>query len=191
LHNCDLTGQVISHIWGVTCTALVAKKAYERLFAQVQKASNTPQLPLSSKRILRSEAISILKTAICEEKLIADAAQTLIDTHTKLQKVGLEAALPYALQMRMTARETRFALDLSAVEWQKLKDDIAMQWQARKANATYGAAVFKDLRLVLKDVGDGWQKDLRNKQLGDDFAEALFFEMLAVCEANLSRSQPS
>jgi iron complex transport system substrate-binding protein len=56
----------------------------------------------------------------------------------------------------MAARETKFAFDLSATEWQKLKDDIAMHWQARKANGTYGAAVFKDLRMVLKDVGDEW-----------------------------------
>lgn len=188
LHNCDLTSQVISHVWGVTCTALVAKKAYERLFAKVQKASKTPQLPLSSKRIWRSEAISILKTVICEEKLIADAAQTLIDTHTKLQRVGLESALAYALQMRMTARETKFALDLSATEWQRLKDDIATHWQRRKANATHGAAVLKDLRLVLRNVGEDWQKDLRNNQLGPEFAEGLFFEMLAICEANLSQA---
>jgi len=187
LHNVDFTNEALLKIWGINCTAAVAKRAYDRLFARVQSASKTPQLPLSSKRIFRSEAISLLKTAITEEKLIPEAAQTLIDTHTKLRRVGLESHLAYALEMRMTARETKFALDLNAMQWQKLKDDIAIGWETRKANTARGTAVLKELRIVLDRVAEGWRLDLRNTQMGPEFAEGLFFEMLAICEANLSK----
>jgi hypothetical protein len=187
LENIDLATQVIAAVWGVTCTSTIAKRAYDKLLVRIKAASNTPQLPLSSKKITKTEAMTLLKSVLCEEKLVADDSQTIVDTYTKLQRVGLESCLQYALQMRMSARETKFASDLTAKQWHALKTDIAAKLEEqRRVRSLRGPALMNEVRAVLGDVAQEWERSATKSSLGGDFAESLFFEMLAVCEAGFN-----
>lgn len=183
IENVNLVSETIKKVWGVSTTPLVSKSAYRALFERVQHASIKPQMPLSVKSISREEALSLLREVLASEKLVADDPQMLIDTHTKLLKAKLERYLPYALEQRMHAREVKFSLDVSSVEWKEMKDDIAIRWERRR-RLPKGIAALRQLRAVLQEVGQDWQSANRNDQLSQEFAEALFFEMLAVCEAD-------
>lgn len=188
LENINLAFEIILKVWGVTTTPAVAKRAYRALFERVQAASIKPQLPLSVKSINRDEALSIVRGILASEKLIAESSQMVIDTHTKLANAKLQKHLQYALEQRMRARELKFSLDLSSVEWKTMKDDIAIRWE-RKRQRLKGVTALKKLRELFRAVGQEWQAERRNGQLNQEFAEGLFFEMLAVCEADFETAK--
>ena len=123
-----------------------------------------------------------------EEKLLAEDTRTLLDTHTKLENGGLtrETYLIYALQSRMDARQVKFELNLSSTEWQYYKNEINVAWevfQGKQQNIS-GAKLWKELQQLLTQLGSEWFQKAQNAAVSPHFAEGVFFDMLAICEAD-------
>jgi hypothetical protein len=184
--NVMLSIDTIQEIWKVAVAAPVGKKSYKELFDQVQRVSKRPQKSRTEKIVTRDRVIAILRGVLKEEKILAEDYQMVLDMYTKLQKVSLQQSLPYALERRMDAWEAKFALDIGTLEWQDLKDEIATEWeQFHQANlGLKGRVLQKELRKLLRRVSDRWAAERNNHVLGPNFAEGLFFDMLAVCEAD-------
>jgi hypothetical protein len=89
--------------------------------------------------------------------------------------------------MRMNARQTKFELDLQTSDWQDLKTDIAVEWEKFSVSHTdlMGAMLWKELRDLLKEVGNKWASDRHNILFSSEFSEGVFFDMMAVCEAHI------
>jgi hypothetical protein len=184
-NNIMLTAEILQQIWGVSVPVPVAQKAYEGLRCAVWDASKQPKQPRSQKCISADKARSLLKRKLEDEKYLAKDTEMVLDTRAKLQKGDLEEYLPYALQQRMDALGVKFALGLRPDEWQDRKDVIAVEWQDFQSHNTglVGKGLWKELRLFLKRIGQIWAS--QNNTLPPEFAEELFFDMMAVCEADI------
>lgn len=185
--NTILTVETISEVWDVEVSVQIARKTYSTLYRRVWEASKQPKQPRSVKRITVQEARQILYEILCREGLLARDRSMLLETREKLERGDLEKHLNYALERRMHARQVKYELDLKSTEWQDLKDDIALDWedfQSQNANLL-GNRLWKGLRCLLRELGEKWAKERKNVALGPEFSEALFFDMLSVCEANI------
>lgn len=187
LQNHDLTTKTIQKIWGVNVQTDVVEKVYTALYKQVWQASKKPKQPRSVKQITNQQAREIFRDILWKEKLLTESPQMLLDIHEKLDIGGLKEYVPYALQYRMDARQIKFELDLGANEWQNLRDEIATTWEEFRTTHSdlMGKVLWQDLRQLLTHVGEGWSAT-HNDLMGPGFAEGLFFDMMAVCEADLA-----
>ena len=187
--NGKLAAQIISQVWGVNVDFSVAEKAYVALYQQVWKASKNPKQPRSVKRITVEKAREIIRSVLQEEKLLAEDTHALLDTHTKLKNGGLihEKYLIYALQTRMDARQVKFELNISSSEWQNYKNEIDVAWEDFQGNQLHysGAKLWHGLQQLLTQLGSEWSRKAQNAALSPHFAEGVFFDMLAICEADL------
>jgi hypothetical protein len=184
--NAFLTAEIISKVWDVEVTVTIAKRAYDILYQRVWKASKQPKQPRTVKRITVKEARRILSKTLHQYGLLARDSSMLLETKEKLRRGNLEEHLNYVLERRMDARQAKFELDLKSTEWQDLKDDIAVAWEDFQSQNTglLGNKLWKELRSLIRKLGEQWSRG-RNTALGPDFSEALFFDMIAVCEANI------
>jgi hypothetical protein len=187
--NGNLAAQIIFQVWGVHIDFSVAEKAYDALYRRVCEASKKPKQPRSVKRITVANAREIIHSVLQEEKLLAEDMRTVFDTHTKLENGGLthEKYLIYALQTRMDARQVKFELNLSSSEWQYFKSEIDVAWEDFQGNQQIllGAKLWRELLNILMQLGSEWSRNANNAALSPHFAEGVFFDMLAICEADL------
>lgn len=185
--NTILTADTVSDVWDVDLTHSIAEQAYLALYRRVWKAMAQPKQPRTVKRILTQEARQILCETLRQEGLLARSPSMLLETKEKLDQGNLGEHIGYVLQRRMDARQVKFEFDLTSCEWQDLKDDIAVAWEDfQLANADLkGSRLWRELRQLLKILGDQWSIQRKNAALGPNFSEALFFDMLAVCEASI------
>ncbi len=187
--NVKLTAQIIFQVWGVHIDFLVAKKAYDALYQRVNEGSKKPKQPRSMKRITVTNARDIIRLVLQEEKLLAEDTRTVLDTLKKLENGGLkhEKYLIYALQTRMDARQVKFELNLSSSEWQYFKSEIDVAWEDFQGNRQLlsGAKLWRELQNLLRQLGLKWSRNAKNAALSPHFAEGVFFDMLAICEADL------
>jgi hypothetical protein len=184
--NTFLTVETISRVWDVEVSVQVADKAYNALYRRAWEASKQPKQPRSVKRITVQEARQILREILCREGLLARDRSMLLETREKLERGDLEEHLDYALEKRMHARQVKYELGLKSTEWQDFKDDIAVAWEDfQSQNAgLLGKGLWRELRRLLRKLGEQWAKERKNAALGPGFSEALFFDMVSVCEAN-------
>lgn len=187
-HNIRMTVGLIKRVWGVEPTYEVAEEAYRELYLRVWKACNRPKQPLSVKRITAVEARSMLVSMLKRHGLLAANNQALLDTSAKLIRGRLEDRLEYALKARMDAMQAKHELDLDSMIWQDLKDDILHEWeQCRDVGSTQGIVLWCEVRGILKAVAATWERK-HDKSIGTrQFAEGVFFDMLATCSVHLTR----
>jgi hypothetical protein len=185
--NVRLTAEVIYAVWGVEISVKAAERAYLALYRRVCEASRKPKSPRTMKSISRPQAAAILKNVLHDELPLAEKTQVILDINSKLQKGKLEAHVTYALQMRMDARQVKFEMELGATEWQDFKADLAEAWEDFQRNhpTLMGASLWRQLRDLLKQTGEKWASGRDNAQYGQAFAEGVFFDMMAVCEAEI------
>ena len=185
--NIRLAAKVISTVWGVEVTIPLADQAYATLYRRVWDASHKPKMPRTMKAIARKEVMTIIKDILHEGKPLASRTEEILDIQTKLQKAKLEDNIIYALQMRMDAQQVKFEMGLKATEWQDFKADIAVEWE--KFNAAnpdiHGANLWRQVRKLLHGIGVTWVNNTQNTLIGPEFAEGIFFDMMAVCEVHI------
>ncbi len=187
VENIRLTSKVISEVWGVEVTFPVAERAYQTLYRKVWQASHKPKLPRSLKRITRGMALAALREAFPESEPLAERPQIILDINAKLQRGKLEKYVIYALQMRMDAKQVKFELGFETTEWEDFKAEIAVQWEAYVSAHpdVAGAVLWKQLRDLLRTLGETWVNQHGNNLLGPGFTEGVFFDMMAVCEVEI------
>lgn len=185
--NVRLTTQVISFVWGVEVTFQTADRAYRALYERVWEASHKPRSPRTVKSISRQQATIILKEILHDGSPLAERPQVILDINTKLQKGKLDRHIHYVLQMRMDARQVKFEMEFEATEWQDFKAEIAAEWEEFYAShsSLMGPNLWMQLRELLKRVGEKWVSERNNSILGPHFSEGVFFDMMAVCEADI------
>ncbi len=179
---------VISTVWGVEVTFQIAEQAYDALYKRIRKASQKPKCPQTMKSIPREQATTILRDILFANKIpLAQRPQDILDINTKLHKGELQDHTVYALQMRMDARQIKFEMGFESPEWQDFKDDIAEKWEEFYNGhlPLVGATLWKQLRELLKTTSEEWASKQNNSKLGPPFAEGVFFDMMAVCEADI------
>jgi transposase len=185
--NVRLAANVISIVWGVEVTIPIADQAYNTLYKRVWDASHKPKMSRTMKAISREEAVKTIKSILHDGKPLASKPEEILDIQTKLQKGRLEDNIIYALQMRMDAQQVKFEMELKATEWQDFKTDIAVEWEKFNAanSGLDGANLWRQLRQLLHSIGNTWVNEKQNTLVGAAFAEGVFFEMMAVCEAHI------
>ncbi|MDD5368959.1 MAG: dsDNA nuclease domain-containing protein [Anaerolineaceae bacterium] len=187
--NQRLTAATVFRIWGVDISASIADAAYGALYKIVWMACNEPKQPRSVKTITAGQARETIRQILEKEQLLAENQITIVDTHSKLIRGKLDKNdyLIYALQTRMDARQVKFELDLSSTDWRNYKDEIAVFWESFQASHPdlTGALLWRELRSSLFSLGNTWSKVGNNELLNPHFAEGVFFDMLAICEADL------
>ena len=123
-----------------------------------------------------------------EELYLSEDAKTLLDLSGKLEKALLQRHLPYAIKRRMDAHQIKFEYDISATDWQDMKDEIATAWERAQFQnwaAGTGIGLWTGLREMLKQIGEKWVTMRGQATFGPEFTEGVFFDMMAVCEAEL------
>jgi hypothetical protein len=187
--NIQLTAQVIEQVWGVKVTNQLATKTYGVIYDAVRQGSQKPKQPRTKKRITVTEVRAMVRNTLEEgERYLAEDVKTVLDLSSKLEKGQLKRHLPYAIQRRMDARQAKFEYNISPTEWQDLKDDIATKWEAEQFQAwaaNRGTRLWTDLRGMLNQIGHDWETQKQSEAFGAAFAEGIFFEMMAVCEAEI------
>lgn len=187
--NIQLTAQVIERVWGVKVTNQLAAKTYGVLYEAVRQGSKKPKQPRTKKRITVTEVRAMVRNTLEEgEVYLAEDIKTVLDLSGKLEKGKLKSHLPYAIQRRMDARQAKFEYDISPTEWQDMKDEIATKWEDAQLQtwaANRGTRLWRDLREMLNQIGHRWETQKQSEAFGAAFAEGIFFEMMAVCEAEI------
>jgi hypothetical protein len=185
--NVMLTVKTLHRVWGVEVGVTVAQTAYDALYKRVWDASKKPRRSVSEKRITCDQARDILRKTLHASELLAESPRMLLDTSEKLTRGNLREYLPYALEKRMTALEVRFQLDLKSTDWQDLRDDIAVAWEGFQDRnpGLVGKRLWLSVRDLLTQLGKKWSLDLKSTVVGPEFAEGVFFDMMAICEADI------
>jgi len=187
--NKVFAAQVIQGVWDRDVATTAATKAYEALFKKVLDASRRPQRTRMDKTITRQDATAILRSVLEGDKFLYEATEKVMDTQMKLRRGHLENRLPYALEMRLHAVQVRHELGLTRPDWEGLRTQVAVRWEEfqNASPGLSGATLLQGLHNVLAALGNEWSVT-DSGQMDAQFAEGVFFDMMAVCFADIRAS---
>jgi hypothetical protein len=186
--NMMRVAEVIKEVWDVEVTVAVAQRVYSALQDRIQHACTKPKQPRSVKCITVGEARTIIREVLREERYVSGNSGVLVTSQHKLERCGLAEFLPYVLQMRLDARQTKFELELSSSDWQSDRDAIGTRWEefTNSHPGLTGKRLWEDVRQLLQSISQSWITSKGPANAGPDYAEGVFFDMLSICEVDLT-----
>lgn len=187
VQNADLLESVVNNLWGVTISYTTAKRIYDLLYKRVWSAHKKPKQPFHIKRITVTDVRTLLKNALQQEGIGIMAGEMLLTTNDKLKKGKLGEHLKYAIERRMDGLQIKYELEIKSTVWQDFRDDVSVSWEEFQETTTdlAGSRLWQNIRRLLTVLGDRWSLQYDNAALGANFAEGVFFDMVATCSVDI------
>ncbi len=185
--NRDYLIEVIESIWDVKIDRDTATYIYDELYKHVKRASVRVKVPVSERTLTRAEIIHLIDRIVREEIAAPDVMRVLT-LKEKFDEAGFhQDQVLYAFNCRLDAMQTKYELDIDSSQWRDFKDHIHIEWEKHLGANPFAKKVelWQSLRNMLSLLADEWSKQGLNLDLKRSFAEGVFFDMAATCEARM------